>query len=1075
MRLHIFPFWGIFFSSMSVLQGTSAARESRAEAPSLTATWTDGVLTSVTNRTTGETFGGPGFPALTGLRRLQGQEVWNDTARLESHPNGFTLKWAEGDEETHLTTEWTATEAGDLRITQQACSAAAGLFGVQWGWVVTDTCEVLVPGNSGQRLSAEAPLGRREFDYPIGWEAQFVLVQGKRGGILVFAEDNAQHFKTLSVEHRRGAFRLGFEARCTAPFETLTEASSPAWRMHPYTGNWLVGAGFYRDWAERTFHLTQLADQQPAWVKDIQFVVICGLEDEAFLKALAEQVEPGKTLLYVPGWRRDGYDRNYPDYTAIEGFAEQIQRAHALGFRVMPHVNHFGCTPENPAYQALALYHLTDPFSHQKLYWDWPRATPPIKFAYINPAARAWRELFVARMKEFCDQYHPDALHLDQTLCIFNDAQGLVDGLNCMQGNLELHRALRQTLPGVALSGEGLNEITCRYEAFAQRHVYGINHADAEWNNRLIGLAHPVSSAVLTPYTTIYGYLGMANPASVDFYFAFRAAYERWGVIPTLAFPSQESLKQPTPLLETLLQEARWFQQQSPTPDLDPTSWDDETLWAYRTRDGRSAAYRCSDTGVVLIWDQQIISRRLTGVTETRLPGSIEGWRAYDEARLFGLDPARSYVYTDAPRDLNAFHVAALPPSVWVRRIGLRPEWAVIDLVDRRSQIADLLNFPGPTRAGETLRDGTNRQVEGVLFFSDTGTSIALQGEGLFAHPPWREDHVPAGKGTEVQGLGSAWIEFDLKLLADVAVRFEAGVGLSSQEAAEKSDGVTFRVSAKLQQQTLSDGLTAELHAGGLLPQPLELDLAPLSGQPITLRLETSPGQAGSVHFDHALWTRPRIVAAEPFRERIELVSPQPPLQAFTNKGPVPLETLGGNRYAAEVLLPGVTFLLFTQPPAIQPPVELWRQPFSNALFYHRGGESPPFDFMRAIPASGVVGGVEKAGLFAHPPPQGENHVDFVLTLPPVQGLRLAGFAGLRDGADPSKGVQFRIQINGEERWRHDQFPKAPWTPWEVSLSEGAGQTVILSFITDSQGDSSFDWAQWGEPRIEVRGDRRGQ
>jgi len=1061
-------FWSRWFLWImgATLGAPLLAEDGRFETAGLAVTWSDGVLTSITNRATGETFAGPGLPPLTGLRRLGGREVWNDTARQEDHSKGFTLRWTEGTEKTYLATEWAPTEEGDLRITQQARSAIPGLFGVQWGWVVPDTCEVLVPGNSGQRFAADTPLGRREFEYPISWEAQFVLVQGKQGGVLVFAEDNAQHFKTLSVEHVPGAFRLGFEGRCTAPFEPITEASSPAWRVHPYAGKWLVGAGFYRDWAERTFHLTKLAEQQPAWVKDIQFVVICGLEDEGLLQALAEQVDPRKTLLYVPNWRRDGYDRNYPDYTAVEGFGDQIQRAHAFGFRVMPHVNYFGCTPENPAYPALAPYHLTDPFSHQKLYWDWPRATPPIKFAYINPAARAWRELFVARMKEFCEQYRPDALHLDQTLGIFNDAQGLVDGLNCMEGSLELHRALRQALPDVALSGEGLNEITCRYEAFAQRHVYGINHAEGQYNDRLIGLAHPVSSALLAPYTTMYGYLGMSNPASVDLYFAWRAAYERWGVIPTLASPSRESLQQPPPLLEALLQEARWFQQQEPTPDLDPASWDEGTLWAYRTRDGQPAAYRRSDTGVVLTWGQQVISRRLTGVTEARLPGSIDGWRAYDEARLLGLDPARSYVYTEAARDLNAFHVAALPPSGQVRRIGVRPEFAVMDLTDRRTQIADFLNFPGPSRAGERLRDGTIRQVQGLLFFSDTGTHITFQGEGLFAHPPWREEHVPAGTAAGVQGLGSAWVEFDVDLPAAGAPRFEAGVGLSSPEAARQSDGVTFRVSARPRQSATPAELTAELHAGGLVPQPLELDLAPLRGQPITLRLETSPGPAGSVHFDHALWTRPRLVSAEPFRERIELVSPQPPRQAFTAAGPVPLEALGANRYALEVPLPGVTFLLFTRPPAIQPPVDLETQLYSNALFYHRGGESPPAGFLRATPATGRVGGVEKPGLFVHPPPQGENHVDFVLTLPEVPALRLTGWAGIRDGADPSNGVRFRIEVNGAERWSHDQHPGDPWTPWEVPLSDRAGQTVILSLITDARGDYTCDWAHWGEPRI---------
>ena len=51
-------------------------------------------------------------------------------------------------------------------------------------------------------------------------------------------------------------------------------------------------------------------------------------------------------------------------------------------------------------------------------WWLWTRATPEIKFAYINPACRAWRDLFTDRMARLCQTYAVDALHLDQTLCI---------------------------------------------------------------------------------------------------------------------------------------------------------------------------------------------------------------------------------------------------------------------------------------------------------------------------------------------------------------------------------------------------------------------------------------------------------------------------------------------------------------------------------------------------------------------------------------------------------------------------------------------------------------------------------
>ena len=88
---------------------------------------------------------------------------------------------------------------------------------------------------------------------------------------------------------------------------------------------------------------------------------------------------------------------------------------------------------------------------------------------------------FTEAMVELCRHTQADALHLDQTLCIYNDHNGRIDGLSMLQGSIQLHRQLREALPQVALSGEGLNEVTCRYEAFAQRHVWGLDHAQGHF------------------------------------------------------------------------------------------------------------------------------------------------------------------------------------------------------------------------------------------------------------------------------------------------------------------------------------------------------------------------------------------------------------------------------------------------------------------------------------------------------------------------------------------------------------------------------------------------------------------
>ena len=52
----------------------------------------------------------------------------------------------------------------------------------------------------------------------------------------------------------------------------------------------------------------------------------------------------------------------------------------------------------------------------------------------------------MARLRAAHEELGFDAIHIDQTLCIFNSRGGLVDGRNCAEGNLELHRALRAAI-----------------------------------------------------------------------------------------------------------------------------------------------------------------------------------------------------------------------------------------------------------------------------------------------------------------------------------------------------------------------------------------------------------------------------------------------------------------------------------------------------------------------------------------------------------------------------------------------------------------------------------------------------
>jgi hypothetical protein len=337
------------------------------------------------------------------------------------------------------------SKSGDLTVGGRCQTGQPGVWGLSWSiGRIPLHYAIIVPGHSGVRLTADSPDARQTFDYPMGWEAQLVIVEGPGHGFYVWSDDAQGRYKRLIVSRSAAGWELTLVSLADAPFDQVRECRSAPWRLNVYAGDWRVPARRYRQWMQTRFHATPLAEQQPTWVRQIRACVIMGLNRDV-LESLPGHFDPPQTLLYLPTWRAAGYDRNYPDYDAVLAeFEPFLLRARQLGFRVMLHTNYFGVDPQHPLYERFEPFQVRSPWgNHERLWWLWERADPVIRFAYINPALRAWRECFVNAMVRLCRRFPVDALHLDQTLCIYNDHHGRIDGLSMLEGNLALHRELR--------------------------------------------------------------------------------------------------------------------------------------------------------------------------------------------------------------------------------------------------------------------------------------------------------------------------------------------------------------------------------------------------------------------------------------------------------------------------------------------------------------------------------------------------------------------------------------------------------------------------------------------------------
>lgn len=132
---------------------------------------------------------------------------------------------------------------------------------------------------------------------------------------------------------------------------------------------------------------------------------------------------------------------------------------------------------------------------------------------------------------------------------------------------------------------------------------------------------------------------------------------------------------------------------------------------------------------------------------------------------------------------------------------------------------------------------------------------------------------------------------------------------------------------------------------------------------------------------------------------------------------------------------------------------------------------------LEASAISGATsGGVAQKAIFLHPLSTGEAVLSYPLSLPPTRSgslLVLVFSIGLRDGfrfdepGHEADGVTFRVRVDGRQMYQR-HLAEQRWIAGAVDLSPYAGRAIRLSLCTDAggRGNSNYDWALWGDPRV---------
>lgn len=615
----------------------------------------DAEITGIVNKLTGEIYTEEGIRGQSGgligsqnmMFRTCHRKSFNIVSDSEAR---FSFQFAEGTAYVNVRVN---KDTEDLVI---AVSGEVTGRGVAGGQVAIHNLSLehgnlILPSNSGIELS-KATLKSQTITWPSSWEweLQMAIFQGQEGGFWIWSTENDFRFKSLEIQKLTdNIFALGLRHYNNAPFSDHVTLKPAEWRLNVYEGNWQVPAEKYRIQLE-SIYAPELFAASADWLDDISLIVNIPL-DVRYLHVLKEKVNPENTLLYIPQWRAYGYDINYPDYTMGEAAKSFIATAKELGFRIMLHTNFNGVSPTHPLYKELEPYIARDPSSGSTMGW-YLHTDAPYRHAYINPASNRYREVFVQALRKLYDEYGVDAFHLDASLVNINDRNGLIDGLNYPQGNLQLHRELREAMPNAVFAAEGLNEINFGVSSFAQ-----VRYTPSDTiilRPPVPETAHPITAFVLMPYTRYYGYLGTQHPESIA-YIRNMTAYEMKGLIPTFtgnfnhqAYTLQlQDFISPRPFTQLLLVQANFMAQNHAVPDL-TLIYDETMLYQYRI-DGGIARIEKTDYGVRMYAkgdndSAENVFIRITGANRVPFGDiTIPGWVAYNDDEVFGLDPDKLY------------------------------------------------------------------------------------------------------------------------------------------------------------------------------------------------------------------------------------------------------------------------------------------------------------------------------------------------------------------------------------------------------------------------------------------------
>ena len=509
------------------------------------------------------------------LPTLMSLKEFDMTEMRKVGDRGVEYHFQSKDESASLKIEYSIDKkSSDILVSLEGEGKRKGLSAVRFALPpITCRGNLLLPVFNG----IKACRGKSPFKFegttwgwPTGWQASFIIFDDPLGGLWIYTHDAKRRFKEVRYNYEgNGTWSVAFDTVNYAPFNLHDSIESVVWRLDVYEGDWTIPVRQYKRWIYDTYKIKEKEKFRPSWVDEIKLVIKHAdyMSDEQivpFLELLEKYVDPQRTLLFMTNWMVSE-PVIIPNWVASEHGARFNREARKRGFRTMYYANYIGITPNHPKFDEFRDHFIRNPYTNEFEGWnlkgEWSEATD-IKLYYVNPAYKPWRDYQISQFKALFDKNPADGLFLDQSFLMFNDGNGLIDGQSTVEGNLAFHRELAEALPGVALGGESINEITMQYESICELHFLSLemkrdSDGNLNWeiNPAAFDRMVPIVSELVLPHTHPIGYLGFPDTRS-SFYAGWRDALHIYRGILTLTRPTVDEIKDPESEVRRVLRRA---------------------------------------------------------------------------------------------------------------------------------------------------------------------------------------------------------------------------------------------------------------------------------------------------------------------------------------------------------------------------------------------------------------------------------------------------------------------------------------------------------------------------------------